>query len=113
MTDHTLGEPSIKNPDLLDWVAKMAQLTKANAIRWCDGSAEERQSLTELATTTGTLIPLNSTKTSWLLFAPLKSERCCTDGESYLCLFGFKSRRRSYQQLDAARRSLPETPWLV
>jgi len=57
-----LSEPSIKSRALLDWVAKMARLTRADAIRWCDGSAAERQSLTEIATTTGSFIALNQAK---------------------------------------------------
>jgi phosphoenolpyruvate carboxykinase (GTP) len=57
-----LNDLSIRSRDLLDWVAKMASLTKADSIRWCDGSEAERMALTQRATTTGSLIPLNHLK---------------------------------------------------
>lgn len=57
-----LSESSTKRGDLKDWVAKMAHLTKADAVRLCDGSEAEMQVLTEVATATGSLIPLNQKK---------------------------------------------------
>ena len=57
-----LNDPSIRSRYLLDWVAKMASLTRPDSIRWCDGSDAERTALIQRATTTGSLIPLNRMK---------------------------------------------------
>ena len=62
MSSSKLNVPSIRSRDLIDWVAKMAGLTGAEAIRWCGGSEAERQALTEVASATGSLIPLNRAK---------------------------------------------------
>ncbi|ATB31269.1 phosphoenolpyruvate carboxykinase (GTP) [Melittangium boletus] len=56
------GSAPTKNPELLAWVAKMSQLTQPERIVWCDGSAEEKQRLTEQAVDEGILIPLNPQK---------------------------------------------------
>jgi phosphoenolpyruvate carboxykinase (GTP) len=47
---------------LAKWVAETAAFTKADRVYWCDGSEEERERLTDLAVSTGVLIPLNQTK---------------------------------------------------
>ena len=54
--------PLTKNPHLLAWVAGVAKLTKPDQIVWCDGSEEEKRSLTELSVAAGILIPLNQEK---------------------------------------------------
>jgi len=59
MTSEVQSESFIRSHELLDWVAKMADLTQPDAIRWCDGSEVERRWLTDLATSTGSLIALN------------------------------------------------------
>src|SRR5512139_210537 len=51
-----------KNQALLAWVGEMAQLTQPDRIHWCDGSEEERRTLTEAAVRQGVLIPLNQKK---------------------------------------------------
>jgi len=61
-TQASLQKPPTRNPHLLAWVAEMAKLTKPDAIVWCDGSEEEKKSLTELAVARGILIPLNQEK---------------------------------------------------
>ncbi|MFC4223182.1 phosphoenolpyruvate carboxykinase (GTP) [Lysinibacter cavernae] len=53
------GEPTTNNPEVLAWVAEVAELTEPDYIHWCDGSQEEWQALTEELVATGTLIPLN------------------------------------------------------
>jgi phosphoenolpyruvate carboxykinase (GTP) len=55
-------KPLTKNPHLLKWVDEMAKLTKPDHIVWCDGSEEERRSLTELCVANGILLPLNQDK---------------------------------------------------
>ncbi len=55
-------EASLKSRDLLHWVSKMARLTQPDAIKWCDGSQAETHWLTDVATATGELIPLNPDK---------------------------------------------------
>jgi len=53
---------SNRNPEVFDWVAEAARLTKPDKIVWCDGSEVERQRLTECAVATGALIALNHAK---------------------------------------------------
>src|SRR6266481_8207406 len=57
-----LAGSSTRSRELFDWVSEMAWFTKADQIVWCDGSEQERERLTELAVSTGVLIPLNQDK---------------------------------------------------
>jgi phosphoenolpyruvate carboxykinase (GTP) len=47
---------------LLEWVNETAKLTKPDRIHWCDGSAAEKQRLTEEAVAAKILIPLDQKK---------------------------------------------------
>jgi phosphoenolpyruvate carboxykinase (GTP) len=51
--------PLSKNTHLLNWVEKMANLTKPDAIHWVDGSEEEDESLKAPMVASGTFIKLN------------------------------------------------------
>src|SRR3989449_2385012 len=51
--------PLSKNIHLLNWVEKMANLTKPDRIHWVDGSVEEDQALKNEMVASGTLIKLN------------------------------------------------------
>ena len=51
--------PLSKNTHLLNWVEKMAQLTKPDAIHWVDGSEEEDETLKAQMVAGGTFIKLN------------------------------------------------------
>ena len=51
--------PLSKNTHLLNWVDKMANLTKPDAIHWVDGSAEEDETLKAQMVASGTFIKLN------------------------------------------------------
>ena len=42
-----------------DWVEQIASLTKPDSIKWCDGSAQEFESIKNLLVANGSLIPLN------------------------------------------------------
>src|SRR5487761_2122128 len=55
----SVSEPLSRNTHLLAWVAKMAQLTKPDAIHWVDGSQEENDALCAEMVENGTLIKLN------------------------------------------------------
>lgn len=62
-TQKTIGrDPAItlsKNTHLLNWVEKMANLTKPDAIHWVDGSEEEDEALKAQMVAGGTFIKLN------------------------------------------------------
>jgi phosphoenolpyruvate carboxykinase (GTP) len=51
--------PLSSNVHLRNWVNKMAELTKPEAIHWVDGSQEEHDALCEQMVASGTLIKLN------------------------------------------------------
>ncbi|MCU1267078.1 MAG: pckG [Acidobacteria bacterium] len=51
--------PLTKNTHLLNWVEKMANLTKPDAIHWVDGSEEEDETLKAQMVAGGTFIKLN------------------------------------------------------
>jgi Phosphoenolpyruvate carboxykinase (GTP) len=44
---------------LKDWVSEIASLTKPDQIIWCDGSANELESIQALLMRNGTIEPLN------------------------------------------------------
>jgi phosphoenolpyruvate carboxykinase (GTP) len=47
---------------LLDWVGEIAELTQPDAVHWCDGSAEEYDSLAQTLIETGTFERLSDAK---------------------------------------------------
>jgi phosphoenolpyruvate carboxykinase (GTP) len=49
----------VKHARLIDWVARIAALTEAAEVYWCDGSAEEYRRFTEQLVAAGTLMKLN------------------------------------------------------
>jgi phosphoenolpyruvate carboxykinase (GTP) len=51
-----------RNTKLERWVEEVAQLCKPDRVHWCDGSAEEYQSILRLLVLTGTAIPLDPAK---------------------------------------------------
>jgi len=59
MSTRNPATPLSKNPNLVKWVAKMAELTKPAAIHWVDGSQEENDALCGQMVKSGTFIKLN------------------------------------------------------
>lgn len=47
------------NPEVLQWVTEVAELTKPSAVVWCDGSQDEWNQITSEMVEAGSLIPLN------------------------------------------------------
>ena len=47
------------NPEVLQWVTEVAELTKPSAVVWCDGSQDEWNRITSEMVEAGSLIPLN------------------------------------------------------
>ena len=58
--EKTAGNP--RHPQLGRWVEEVAGMCKPDRVHWCDGSAEEYESMLRLMVLTGTAIPLDETK---------------------------------------------------
>ncbi|MGD0411298.1 MAG: phosphoenolpyruvate carboxykinase (GTP) [Verrucomicrobiota bacterium] len=56
------SKPNTSNATILRWVDEMAQLCQPDQIFWCDGSAAEKEVLTQEAVAQGVLIQLNQEK---------------------------------------------------
>jgi phosphoenolpyruvate carboxykinase (GTP) len=61
MTNLTIAE-NIKNTELQNWVAEMADLCKPDSVYWCDGSDAEYDRLCEEMVAAGTFVRLNAEK---------------------------------------------------
>ncbi len=48
-----------QNPEVVQWVVEVAELTKPDAVVWCDGSQDEWNRITSEMVEAGSLIPLN------------------------------------------------------
>ena len=57
----TTASPNL-NPHVRKWIDKCLELCQPDAVHWCDGSAEERQTLLERGVQEGVLIRLNQQK---------------------------------------------------
>jgi len=55
-------EAPTENKKLISWVEEIAELTKADAIHWCDGSREEYESLCETLVEAGTFERLSDSR---------------------------------------------------
>lgn len=62
MTNQTSASPPTPNRALLAWVEETAKLCQPDQVRWCNGSAAERQQLLDEAVREGVLIRLNQEK---------------------------------------------------
>ncbi len=67
----TETKPPTSNARLIKWVEETASLTKPDRIHWCDGSAEEYDSLCQLLVDNGTFTKLSEAKrpNSYLAFS--------------------------------------------
>jgi len=50
------------NKPLTEWVVQLAELCKPDRVHWCDGSADEYQTMLRLMVQTGVAIPLDAAK---------------------------------------------------
>jgi phosphoenolpyruvate carboxykinase (GTP) len=57
-----IGTPLSRNTHLLSWIEECVRLTKPDRVVWCDGSAAEKDALTQEAVRLGILIRLNQKK---------------------------------------------------
>ena len=62
MSQTTAATAPTTHAKLLDWVGEIADLTKPDAIHWCDGSAEEYDSLAQALVDAGTFERLSDAK---------------------------------------------------
>ena len=62
MSQTTAATAPTTHAKLLDWVEEIADLTKPDAIHWCDGSAEEYDSLAQALVDAGTFERLSEAK---------------------------------------------------
>ncbi|MDX1655293.1 MAG: phosphoenolpyruvate carboxykinase, partial [Candidatus Competibacteraceae bacterium] len=77
---------STTNKALQAWVEEVAQLTQPEHIHWCDGSAEEFQSLVNQMVGTGELVPLNDeTHPNCYLHRSHPSDVARTEHLTFIC----------------------------
>src|SRR6478752_2347463 len=62
MSQPTAATAPTTHAKLLDWVGEIANLTQPDAIHWCDGSAEEYDSLAQTLIEAGTFERLSDAK---------------------------------------------------
>ena len=78
--------PPAAPAELVDWVSRVAELTKPDSIHWCDGSIAERDRLYSEMVATGTLIPLNPARRPGSFLARSEaSDVARVEGRTFIC----------------------------
>lgn len=75
-----------RNRSVLSWVDKVISLTEPDKVHWCDGSGEEKETLTNQAVEEGLLIPLNQEKRpGCYLHRSKPNDVARVEGCTYIC----------------------------
>ena len=101
---NTTASAPTTNERLLAWVEEVAALTEPDDIHWCDGSAEEYDSLCQALVDAGTFEKLSDAKRPELLPGAVGPGRRGARGRPHVHLLGHRGAGRTDEQLARPRR---------
>ena len=79
-------KPKTSNQTVIDWVEKIARMTRPDGIYWCDGSEQEKDALTAQAIASGELEPLSPQKLpGCVLHRTAQNDVARTEGLTFIC----------------------------